>query len=128
MTLSRMLPLMAICLFGCRDFSAADAAHGGVLLGQDGATRSARLQLGRVICGDCCREQVVRAFASLDGIKELSMSPGDIDFTVAWVTPELTAADLVDKLVDAGVPGARISPEPVEGSSGKRWVVSRPRR
>ena len=56
------------------------------------------------------------------------MSTGDTDFTVAWVTPELTAADLVDKLVDAGVSGARISPEPVEGSSGKRWVVSRPRR
>ena len=70
----------------------------------------------------------MRAFASLDGIGELAMSPGDIDLSVAWVTPDLTAANLMDKLVAAGVQSARISPEPVEGSSGKRWVVSRPRR
>ncbi len=125
MTFSRLLPLIAICLFGCRDFDAsADAA----VISRGGGARSARLQLGRVICGDCCREQVVRAFAGVDGIKDLSMSPGDIDFTVEWVAPDLTAADLVDKLVAAGVRGARISPEPVEGRPGKRWVVARPRR
>lgn len=56
------------------------------------------------------------------------MSPGGIDFTGAWATPDLTAAALVDKLLEAGVPSARISLEPVDGSSRKRWVVSRSRR
>lgn len=115
-----MLPLLAIACTPATPESGAASGRGQV--------RTAQLQLGRVICGDCCVEQVKRAFVGLDDVAEIRMQPGDVDFTVDYVGAALTPQRLADTLVAAGVLGASVS-EPAAGARAeKRWVVARPPR
>lgn len=89
---------------------------------------TAQLQLGRVICGDCCVEQVKRAFRDLDDVAAIHMQPGDVDFTVDYVGKALSPQRLADALVAAGVYGAQVSDTPVVARAEKRWVVAMPPR
>ena len=90
--------------------------------------RTAQLQLGRVICGDGCVEQVTRAFRDLDDVATIHMQPGDVDFTVDYVGQALSPHRLADALVAAGVYGAQVSDMPVVARPEKRWVVAMPPR
>lgn len=83
------------------------------------------LQLGRPICGDCCLEQVHRAFEGMEGIGQIHMSPGDVDFSVELRAGAPSHEDLVAALVAAGASQARISPEASRLRRPKQWVVAR---
>lgn len=83
------------------------------------------LQLGRPICGDCCVEQVQRAFLGLPGIEGVSMNPGDVDFVVRLNEDGPAADDLVAALVSAGVRGARVNPRGDSAALEKVWVTAR---
>ena len=85
----------------------------------------ALLQLGRPICGDCCREQVVRAFEGMSGIGRIDMTPGEVEFTVELTSGAPDEAQLVAALVAAGAPGAKVSRDPGRMPAKKQWVVAR---
>lgn len=89
------------------------------------AERRVILQLGRPICGDCCVEQVQRAFLGLPGIEGVSMNPGDVDFVVRLGEDGPAADELVVALVREGVRGARVSPHDRGDAVGKFWVTAR---
>ena len=89
------------------------------------ARREAVLQLGRPICGDCCVEQVQRAFDGLSGVAAVHMSPGDLDFTVELTSQAPAPEVLIARLVEAGAPQARLGPAGSEAAPRKQWVTAR---
>ena len=110
----------AAILCGCS--SEASRAEGS---GTPETERRVILQLGRPICGDCCAEQVQRAFVEMPGIEGVSMNPGDVDFVVRLNEDGPAADELVAALVSAGVRGARVSPRGDSGPVEKVWVTAR---
>lgn len=105
--------------------AALASACGGARADEAAPPRQAVLQLGRPICGDCCVEQVQRAFEGLAGVTEVNMSPGDLDFTVVLGAGAPAPEALVDRLVEAGVRGAKLGPAGAAPSPRKQWVVAR---
>lgn len=120
-TLWQMI-LVSLLAGGCAPASTGDGVD------SPDQVRTAQLQLGRVICGDCCVEQVKRAFCALDDVAAIHMQPGDVDFTVDYVGQTLSPQQLADALIVAGVHGARVSDTPAVARAEKRWVVARPPR
>ena len=79
--------------------------------------------MGRPICGDCCAEQVARAFVGFDGVDAVEMEPGQIDFTVRLGPQGPTDQQLVDALVASGALEARVSARAAT-TAAKVWVVA----
>lgn len=87
--------------------------------------QKAVLQLGRVICGDCCVERVHRAFEGHAGIGRVTMHPGERDFLVEF-DPKVTSPEsMATILAAAGEEGAAVSPNNVRAQPEKKWVVAR---
>ena len=114
----RLSTLLAIAciLSGCRESKQKSTGEKAAL--------SVVFDLGRPICGDCCAEQVERAFEPFAGVELVEMEPGQTDFVVRLSESAPPQQELVEALVRSGARGARISPQPV-ASVGKRWVVAK---
>ena len=108
----------AIAVSGC-------SPEGQVVVQEQHPKACAVLQLGRPICGDCCVEQVMRAFDGMEGIGAIEMSPGDVDFSVELADGAPSNDELVAALVAAGAHGARVSPSAPQSRPKKQWVVAR---
>lgn len=117
--------MLTLLIAGCDATQSKGGAEATATAASGAAQKTAVLQLGKAICGDCCYERVSKAFAHHPGIGRLTMSPGDIDFLVEYDPAQTSPATRAAILADAGETGARVSPNSVRNKPDKLWVVAR---
>lgn len=67
-----------------------------------GSNQSVSIDLGRIICGDCCVGNVWAAIGEMPGVQDIDIGAGRKTFTVFFDSSRTDPAEVVAKLIAAG--------------------------
>jgi len=91
-------------------------------------TESSRLSavtvdLGRVMCGECCIGKVWGALGGVEGVQDIAAKPGDQTFVVYYDARKTGSGQFLTKLAQAGEATATVAvASESEGPGARRWV------
>lgn len=98
------------------------------------STKSASLSavtvdLGRVMCGECCVGKVWGALGGVEGVQDIAAKPGDQTFVVYYDPHKTGSGQFLTKLAEAGESTATVAvAAESEGPGARRWVRTAKRR
>ena len=94
-----------------------------------GPSSAVSIDLGHVICGDCCVGKIWTAIGSMPGVRDIDAKAGNSKFVLFYDRQATDAEKVLAKLVAAGEPDAKLAAvDASDASSERRWVRPAPQK
>mgnify|MGYP003645094500 FL=1 len=88
-----------------------------------GPSSAVSIELGRVICGDCCVGDIWKAIGSMPGVRDIDAKAGNSKFVLFYDRQVTDAEKVLAKLVASGEEDAKLAPvDPSDTLTERRWV------
>ena len=75
-----------------------------------GPSSAVSIELGHVICGDCCIGKIWAAIGSMPGVRDINAKAGNSKFVLFYDRQATDAEKVLAKLVAAGEADAKLAP------------------
>ncbi len=104
--------------------AAATAAHLPAAHSPAASLSAVTVDLGRVMCGECCVGKVWGALGGVEGVEDIAAKPGDQTFVVYYDAHKTGSGQFLSKLAAAGESTATIAvaTESELAQGARRWV------